>query len=895
MKRSLLFPILMIAGICLAFVSGTVDDPFDALLSKMKAYNQKHAQEKVHLHLDKPYYAIGDDIWFKAYVTNTETLEPSDISKILYVELINERDSIKKQLKLPLAGGISWGDFKLPDSLTEGNYRIRAYTQWMRNAGPEFFFDKRIKIGNSWANRVFTNTTYSFSKENTAEKVNAKIRFTDKDGSPYAAAELKYEIQLDVKTLFKGKAVTDQNGEVNINFLNTQPNLYKSGRIIASIQLADKKIIRKEIPITATSSRIDVQFFPESGNIVENLPNKIGIKAVNAAGLGENVSGAIIDENGSEVSTFNTKNLGMGNFVLNPQPGKTYRAKLKFADGSEQTMDLPRVQPSGYIISINNTDKEKAVIKIMMSADLVGTKELKLVAQHSSSVYFTSRANSSRQVIVTSMPKKDLPSGIIQFTLFSADNQPIAERLAFINNPLDKIDAKIETEKQVYAKRENVKLNLSSAFDGKPVQGSFSMSVTNTATVKPDPDNESNILTTMLLTSDLIGYIEKPNSYFLNDDQESVQNLDNLMLTQGWRRVLWKNVINNLEPIIRFEPEKATKISGTITSYGGKPSVKSKVSLFSSSGGFFAIDTLTDDQGRFSFDNMVFTEDTKFIVQARTAKDKKSVDIRLDITPGQVVTRNINTGDVEVNVNEALSGYLKKSLNYFDVLTKQGLLEKTLMLDEVKIVEQKKNPNSSNLNNSHADAVITADQLTTCATLEQCLQGRVAGLQIVNGIAYLSRNGGRTPMQIYLDGMNMGPEFLSNISPSDIETIEILKSISNTAIYGMNGAGGIILLTTKRGGGVLNSSFTPGIITYNPKGYYISREFYSPKYSPAETDNRQDLRSTVYWNPQLITDTNGKLAINYFNTDQAGTYRVVLEGMDIFGHLARTVYTYEVK
>lgn len=142
-------------------------------------------------------------------------------------------------------GGITWGDFKLPDTLSEGNYRIRAYTQWMRNAGPEYFFDKTIKIGNSWANKVFTSTAYSFTKENTTEKVNAKIKFTDKNGQPYVNNDVAYEIQLNARNITKGKASTNNEGEVSINFSNTQPALYKSGKIIATINLPNNQKIVK--------------------------------------------------------------------------------------------------------------------------------------------------------------------------------------------------------------------------------------------------------------------------------------------------------------------------------------------------------------------------------------------------------------------------------------------------------------------------------------------------------------------------------------------------------------------------------------------------------------------------------------------------------------------------
>lgn len=897
MKRKLFYPLLLIAGICMAFVSQMDGDPFEALLERMKAFNKTYAQEKVHLHLDKPYYAVGDNIWFKAYIINTENMEASDISKILYVELINEKDSVKKQLRLPVGGGITWGDFKLPDSLAEGNYRIRAYTQWMRNAGPEFYFDKTIKVGNSWSNTVFTNTSYTFSKENAAEKVQADIIFKDKSGKPYAGNEVRYEVQLNFRSLFKGKALTNEQGEVSLSFLNTQPSLYKSGKILATITLADQKKITKEIPIKATSKDVDVQFFPESGNLVEGLPNKIAFKAVNASGLGEQLSGVIVDQSGSEINRFESRHLGMGNFVLNPQPGATYSAKIKFSDGSEKNYSLPVVRPSGYILSVNNTDKEKLSVKIIRSEALIDQKELKLVGQHSGTIQFTSKVSADKQVSSISVSKKELPEGILQLTLFSGENVPLAERLVFIHNPADRILTKLETVKTTYAKRENVTVNLSSSFAGQPNPSSFSVSVTNTSSVKPDPENESNIFSTMLLSSDLIGYIEKPNYYFINEGPEVEQHLDNLMLTQGWRRILWKNVINNAPPITRFAAEKSQTISGTITNYSGKPAPNSKVSLFSSSGGFFALDTLTDAQGRFNFDQLIFPEDTKFIIQARTAKDKKRVDIHLDIVPGQIVTKSKNSGDIEINVNEALSAYLQQSSNYFDELNKRGLLEKTLLLKEVQITEKKQQAkNSANLNGAgRADAIITAEQLSTCVTLSQCLQGRVAGLMIMNGQAYLSRNGGRTPMAVILDGMSMGSDFLDNINVMDVETIEVLKSIGNTAIYGSNGGGGVLVITTKRGGGNYSNTFSPGITTYNPKGFYIPREFYSPKYEPSVPDRKPDLRTTVYWAPQVPTNEQGKSSFSFFNTDEAGTYRVVLEGMDHMGRLGRAVYTYEVK
>jgi len=896
MKRKLLILAITLLSLFSFSAFITDDDPFTELLKKLEEFTKKYPQEKVYLHLDKPYYAIGDDIWFKAYVVDSKTSQPSTISNILYVELINEKDSVKRQVKLQMQSGISWGDFKLTDSLNEGNYRIRAYTQWMRNAGPEFFFDKTIKIGNSWANKVFTKTNNQYSTENNTEKVNSTIQFLDNVGKPYANNLVNYEVQLNARNISKGKATTNENGEINIPILNTQPNVYKSGKITATITMADKQTVVKVIPIKSTSADVDVQFFPEGGNLVEGLPSKVAIKAINANGLGENVTGRVLDNDNNEILKFETAYLGMGSFILNPLPGKMYTAKVKLPNGSEKTIALPKPQISGYVLSVNNTDSAKMSVKVILTTDVMNKGELKLVGQHNGNVYFVTKLSTEKQLISIAVPKSEFPSGIIQLTLFSADNLPVAERLAFVNNSHDKIDIGVQNLKPTYGKRGNVDLTLTTTNSAKPIQGSFSVAITNTAAVAPDLENESNILTSLLLTSDLAGYVEKPNHYFLKNDSKTRNELDNLLLTQGWRKINWKNIINNQFPAITYQPEKHLKISGTITK-GGKPVAKGKIVLFSNTNGFFVIDTLSDANGRFNFDQIDFTENIKFVVQARTDKNNKNTQIDLDMVPGQVVTVNKNTGDVEVNVNETLMPYLAQSSKYFDEQTKRGFLNKTITLKTVNIVEKKNPaPNSSNLNGAgRADFVATAKELETAFSLSMYLQGRVAGIMIRDGKAYSTRaNGGA--MSIVLDGINMGSDFLlDDINVQDVESVEVLKSIGNTAIYGSRGSSGVIVVTTKRGAGTESNyaRYSPGIVTYAPKGYYQIRQFYSPKYD-ATPDPKPDLRSTVYWNPHLVSDLTGKANLNYYNTDQSGTYRIVIEGIDIDGNLARKVISYSV-
>ncbi|MFD2147591.1 hypothetical protein [Mucilaginibacter antarcticus] len=120
--------------------------PVNPLVVAFQKWTDSIPQEKVYLHMDKPYYALGDTIWFKGYLTTGSSHQLSAISGAVHVDLINERDSVVKNLKLPVTSGMAMGNFILGDEYTEGNYRIRAYTQWMRNAGPVYFLTIHLPL-----------------------------------------------------------------------------------------------------------------------------------------------------------------------------------------------------------------------------------------------------------------------------------------------------------------------------------------------------------------------------------------------------------------------------------------------------------------------------------------------------------------------------------------------------------------------------------------------------------------------------------------------------------------------------------------------------------------------------------------------------------------------------
>lgn len=873
------------------------NDPLKDLISKLERLHDEYPQEKVHIHTDKPYYSVGDTIWLKTYIVNSEKNELSNLSRIVYVDLISEKDSVRKSLRLPVVAGLAWGDITLSDSLPEGNYRLRAYTNWMRNFGEEYYFDKVIKVGSSLEKQVIGNVSYSYTKTDNHEDVKAELSFADINGQPYSGKDVSYNVEMDARNIEKGKGTTDKNGKLIIAFTNSQPFILKSGRINASLKLDEKTIIRKTFIIKATSDNVDVQFFPESGQLVNGIRTKVGFKAVGADGLSREVSGTVKDSKNNVVAEFNSEHAGMGFFALLPVDGETYTANVKFSDGSEKQIKLPAAVSSGYLLSVGNNDPDNLSVRISASQDLVGSGQVTLVAQANGVIKFVAHNTLSSASLSAFIPKNRFPTGILHLTLFSPTYQPVAERLVFIRHD-DEMKVSISTPKPVYGQREKADLDFN-VLDtaGKPIIANFSVAVTNESKIPFNDESETTILSNLLLTSDLKGYIEKPNYYFINENDDKRRELDNLMLTQGWTRFTWKSIQNNIFPSTTFRPEKGISISGTVKTLGGKPVAGGKVMILSSKGSGMLLDTVTNAEGRFTFNNLTFGDSTRFVIQARNAKDKKNVEIEVDRVPPQLVTRSKNSPDIELNVTASLLPYLRMRKENIDELRKNGMMRRNIMLEEVKIV-QKKEPvkNSSNLNGAgHADAIITADKLENCASLDMCLQGLIAGVIIQNGMAYSTRSMS-TPMQIVLDGIDVDPDYLSMIPPSDVESIEVLRTVGNTAIYGMRGGAGVLVINTKRGEPNYGRSYAPGIITYSPQGYYVAREFYIPKYdNPKVNKELPDLRSTVFWTPNIITDATGKAKVEFFTAGEPGTYKVVAEGVDGKGGIARQVFRFKVK
>jgi hypothetical protein len=890
---------ILVLLVVLASFNKDNDPVIDLILKQLNTWLTTNKPEKVYLQTDKPYYSAGDDIWFKAYVT-IDNHQLSALSGSLNVELIDELDSVKQWIKLPVTNGITWGDFKLPDTLHEGNYRLRAYTNWMRNAGADYYFNKVIAIGNTITNKVFTSAGYTYAKVNGQQKTTAVIKYTDADGAPHANKPVEYLVQFNSKTTSRGKATTDDKGRITITYTNPGGN--EKGNIATIIKLTAKNSVTKNITLNATSGKTDVQFFPESGDLINGIRSKVAFKAVAPNGLGTNIKGVIIDNDNKEVSAFTTRHAGMGIFALTPEAGKTYKAKITYDDGSENTVNLPTALSNGYVLGINNTDANNISIKITTTADLAKAG-VYLVAQSGGRVNYVGAKTAGANLGLI-IPKSQFPSGIVQFTLFSAAGEPLNERLAFIDRSDDKVKLTVNSSKPVSATREKVKINITAQNNnGKAVLGNFSATVIDESKVQNNEADETTILSHLLLTSDLRGYVEQPNYYFTNSNETTQADLDILMLTQGYRRFEWKPVLAGTVAPVMHSPEKFISVSGTIKTLGGKPIPNGKITMFSiGSESVFALDTVADAQGNFKFKDLFLKDSLRFAIQGRTAKNGNNVRITLNNNGDKdILVANKYLSAIDFAKEHGLDNYLKSNKGFYDEQLKSGMANH--FLSEVTIYDKRNDNNpasegSSNMNGrGNADQVITSEMFNNrnCDELYLCLSVMLNGVRFVKGVPYSTRSPDH-PMLIMWDGVPI--EDINIIRSDQIGSIEVLKSAMYVSLYGSRGGSGVLVITTKSGKEKTNSfrNYSPDLIAYSPKGYYQSRVFYSPKYNdPKVNRSLADLRSTIYWQPNISIDKSGHTSFEYYNAGTPGTYRVVIEGIDADGNLGRQVYRYKVE
>lgn len=881
----LLFPFLAFAQI-------------DQTIQNLENYHENHVTEKIYLHLDRNDYSAGENIWFKLYCTTAPFNYLSNISKIANIELISPTNSVIKSIKIPLTLGLGIGDFNLPDTLIEGSYRIRAYTRWMQNDSISNFYERIVPVTNGRADNVITQSTLLKTGTENFFQINLKTI----QGAPLLNSNISYTLQQDGQKAKTGRLKSNENGTIALELKDN----FKGGTLSLQFLSSDKRRVLKSFTIPDPNLQNSIQVFPESGALVNNILSKTGIKVLTPAGLGLKSKIKIAEENQASLIEFETNTLGMGSMPLILSTGKKYIATATFPDGNSVSTPLPPVVASGYVLTVNSGLKDKIAAQLSSTDDLITGKEVYLITQYNGLVLHAVKQKLNGPEILFNIPKNDLPSGVIQLSVLNEQLVPIIERLVFnYNAPKTLLPITVQLNKPTFTTRDHVIADL---FVKEGISDTSKIAALSAAVInlsKVDSTTEqyySSIVSELLLKSDLRGFVERPNYYFEDLNNIKFNELDNLMLIQGWRKLDWKNYLNTTNNV--YLPEKSLTVSGTVKKTGRKAVVpKAKVTLVPTSNMMLSLDTLTNSEGRFAFDDLLFADSIKFIVTGNGQKEKNRVDILVDDPTSPALNESKDKPLLSNDINTKLINQLKNNQQFLTELEAAGLIQKSIKLEEVQVNRVRTNKadkNSRNLNGpGNADQVISAEELSTCVTLEQCLAGRLVGVVFRNGVPYSTRsmglNGGN-PMQVVLDGMYIEPDQISIINVQDIASIEVLRSAGNTAIYGMYGGNGVLVITSKSGD-ALSASYTPtGIVTILPKGLHVNRNFFKPQYNTTQKQElRRDLRTTIAWEPNLVTDKNGKTKFDFFTADEPGTYKITIEGIDMEGKIAHLEYLIEVK
>lgn len=881
-----------------------------SIVSKTEKLTSVFPTEKVYLHFDKPYYAIGDTIWFKAYLTVGPKHQPSGLSRVLYVDLLNSQDSVAHSLKLMVINGIAYGDVALiSPAFKKGVYHLRAYTNWMRNASPYYFFNKNIIIGDASNNVVMPKISIAKGTKGKDATIDTRLQFKDIDGSPQVDKKVTWQVRNDADVVAKGRGTTDKEGFVTVSFDSKLLSSTGTPSISTLIDMGNKKLVSNTLPLASVLSDYSLQFFPEGGELITGVRSKIAFKAVKADGLGTDVTGSIVDEAGNEVSGFTAQHAGMGIFALMPEAGKSYKANVTFPDGSKKTFDLPRARLSDINLSVNNNDPDNLTIKVATNADYFAKNANKLfyvVAQSGAAVYYTGVTALKSLAYLATVPKDKFPTGLLQLTLFSTNGEPLSERVVFIQHN-DQINLSLASNLPSYGSRQLVKMTVSAKEKNLPVEGNFSVAVVDESKVPYDENSETTILSSILLSSDLRGYIEKPNYYFNHPDSKTLADLDVLMLTQGYRRFIYKDILADKYPAVKFLPEEGIEISGTLRLVNGTPVYKGSINLAVPDKNQ-SFNLITDPVGQFKISSLMIMDPSKVVLSARNNSGYSNMMIMPNVPTVQPVTKIYSSVSEVVNIDSTLKPYLQNS---------KRQAETTHNLKEVVIKGNRVAPRAKPVHDEYPnlkglpmepDQVIGTDQIKNCGmSLADCLLGSAFGLTRAENLFYVRRDyvkGNRTPVQFFVNGLATDDNYVVTMNPADVQSIEVFLKDGMSGLNQLYGTNGIISITTKSG------TLTPlpkvddlppltnqgSTITVTPKGFYKARVFYSPVYNASPNGVQViDLRSTIYWNPNIMTDPTGAATFQYYNADGKGTYKAIIEGIDNDGNIGRYVYRYQVK
>ncbi len=796
-------------------------------IKQIEGSHLKYPKEKVYLHFDNTTYFEGETIWFKAYVVQTANNALSQLSKTLYVELVTEEGNVVKTQKLKIIDGRCSGNIILNDLIHTGFYEIRAYTRYMLNNGSDAVFsrvfpvyEKPVKEG-EYAKRRFETRSYS-----------------------------------------------------------------------------------KRVPGPRTNylknAKKTISFYPEGGNLVVGLASQVAFQAYDEKGRDAVVNGCILTKNGDTLSTFSTSVFGKGSFYIKPSTVKSV-AKVIF-EKKEYSFDFPEALDSGYVMQVDNSEKDFVGIVINKSAGL-NPEPLGVALTCRGLLYgYDSFSIGEENVVSLRFPKKMLPSGVSQITLFNDCGLPLAERMIFVNHN-SRMNIDVTTDKPEYKPFEKVKMDFGFKDNSSnPVMTDFSVSVRDASALFNKPDQD-DLMTNLLLSSDLKGFVENPGYYFMNDGMDKTQDLDLLMLTQGWSRYDWSRMVGLDKSVENHPVEKGLYLEGrTISLSRKKPKEDVDLLMFMSYDSLSQhASTKTDKEGRFNLDVADFQGDAKLTLQTMVNNKRKEHIITMDrqFCPNfrnfsfaektdfsQVyIAEEVKATDEETSIADSLNEviYAKTPMDKKDHMLKEVVLKDKKDYD--RIGEGLANANIAYDIEKEVNDITDKGDLPP-ATLLTFLQEKdpYFTMYIDNqGLTIMKYKGRKIFSVVNNVGLVSGAPSIDNVTFSSMVPDLMMTEVTDLMIdekegdvfkYNAWAEGDEVVFFIYT---VIKPVEPYGIRNTTFKGYEKAREFFSPQYDKVLLPDDKDYRRTLYWNPNVRTDKDGKATVSFFNNGSCKKMNVSAE------------------
>ncbi len=860
--------------------------------------------EKVFLHLDRNFYQTGDSLWFKAYIYNQHFPSSSNLIPTLHVLLMGPDNRLVKEELFLLKDASTNGNIKIPDYAPMGTYNIVSYTSIMKNYGPEHAFMQEIqvaKVGDKDEPNIpllldiqFADTIYQEGNKVVAELVSKS--FSD---LPEAAA-FEYSVQNEnLEILDKGQGMIVNNGKALIQFEIPESNVGKELSVQVQASL-EETYYHTAAFVPFGKELVDFQIFPEGGHAVANLENKIAFKAVNQYGNPVNVEGWLQDKSGKNLKKISSFYKGMGFFTHFLKKGKQYKVMLE--KPRKMKFDFPEVIDEGILMNVIQNNKNH--LQVFLSTNYSHSEKVTVVMTlngqliNSVSGYLNEKAS-------VEVSTKNLGRGIATVTLFNEKGVPLAERLLFINKDKS-AEVKIKTDKYIYQPREKVNLEvIVTDHQDKPIKGNFSLAVVDSELDINSGDNLPGLESYLLLSSELKGKIPTPGFYFEANDNLRRQALDMLMLTHGWRKFMPSEILNKDWQQIKA-PENQEVITGIVERKNDKSVEDAQINYLAIEGGMFLQGEINDN-GEFSIHYPYLEEEgKKYVVHAQTEKNKK-IKLKLNIGQNDPYVQSIEKllNEYERHLNENLRE-LHRAMS--DVVAIKDLedLGKYQLLQEVTIEAEKY---EKPVKDEYARMYTSADtrikkgsellpsndffdllRQTSPVQWADINSGRV----VFGGRNFWNRSpanisqfsdpfdsfGGRFVLFI-VDGMPYGYNIrqLNFIKKENIDILTVVRYPFNNFYGGFRSNEGIVFVKTK--------NIPPEERTHPDRdfmiieGYQVTKQFYSPKYDNPEVKQliEPDLRSTIFWAPNIETNEDGIATVSFYNHDRITTAKITAEGL----------------